>query len=668
MPDMPAAAVSLDRLQELDPVELIAMADRIASTGNPDLACVIYREWIDYNPNSPLLYAINFNLGVLLSVLDDQQGASAALAEAIRLNPSFLPPYINLGMMLERLGRPADALSQWYQVVNRLSVLTTESIGYKTTALKQLGRLLSSSQLDSNAEQALRHSLEVAPQQRDVLQHWLSLRQRQCEWPVIENLQGYSRPQLVAGFSPLSLAAYTDDPFLQLSVAATYALQDIGRPSRSFAATHRDLFACSQRTHRRIGYLSSDLREHAIGHLMAEMFELHDRNTVKIFVYYCGPLTSDALHQRIKTAVETWVDISAMTDEQAAERIVADEIEILLDINGYTHSSRTGVLAMRPAPIIVNWLGFPNTTGSPYHNYIIADNIIIPPGSEIFYSETVKRLPCYQPNDRRRHVADQAGSRKDAGLPEDATVFCSFNAAHKITPFTWRRWMQILSAVPGSVLWLLEGVSSTNGRLRDHAAAHGIVPERIVFAPKLANSYHLARYVLADLFLDSSPYGAHTTGSDALWMGVPVLTLPGRSFASRVCSSLVIAAGLPELTCRSGEEYVARAVELGSDRSKLDEYRTTLRNSRDDCVLFNTPLLVRSLEQLFQEMWNDAITGRVPRPDLSNIELYGVIGAELDHNDIELGCATNYEEMYLSKLKDYDTFKMIRSDRRLWRN
>jgi predicted O-linked N-acetylglucosamine transferase (SPINDLY family) len=604
---------------------------------------------------------------VLLSGLNDQQGAGMALTEAIRLNPGFLPPYINLGSVLERMGRAGDALGQWFEVANRLGHVNADTIGHKTAALKQLGRLLGASQLDGNAEQALRLSLDVAPEQRDVRQHWLSLRQRQCVWPVVQPLPGLPRARLVAALSPLSLAAYTDDPLLQLSVAADYAWHDVGRPARSFVAAHRRLLERGDGGRLRIGYLSSDLREHAIGHLMAELFELHDPAKLDVVAYYCGHPVNDALHRRIKDAVATWVDISAMTDEQAAERIVADEISVLVDVNGYTHSARTAMLAMRPAPVIVNWLGFPNTTGSPYHNYIIADDVIIPPGSEIYYSETVKRLACYQPNDRKRVVADDAGTRETAGLPNDATVFCCFNAAHKITPFTWARWMRILHGVPGSVLWLLDGVPSTNDRLREHAAHHGIDPTRVVFARKFSNPFHLARYALADLFLDTTPYGAHTTGSDALWMGVPVLTLAERCFASRVCSSLVTAAGLPELVCRSSEDYVARAIELGSDRAKLAALGALLRERRATCVLFDTPLLVARLEDLYREMWCEALAGRTPRPDLANLDIYGEIGAELDQDAVEIGAVADFSALYLEQLQQRDAFCMLRADPRLWR-
>ncbi len=667
MTGLPAARLERARLHDLGAADLIAAAGRLATAGGAQAAANLYREWLACNPDAPLRYAIEFNLGVLLSGLNDADGACAAFAEAIRLNPDFLAPYINLGMVRERLGQTVDALGCWYEVANRLGHVNAETIGLRTAALKQLGRVLGTSHLDGNAEQVLRQSLELVPTQRDVVQHWLSLRQRQCEWPVVQPIQGLTRAQLAGGFSPLSLAAHTDDPLLQLAVAADYARHDVGRPSRHFATTHRNLLRRDRPARLRIGYLSSDLREHAIGHLMAELFALHDRAAVEVFAYYCGHAVDDPLHRHFRGSADHWVDISAMSDEHAAERIVADQIEILVDINGYTHSARSAVLAMRPAPVIVNWLGFPSTTGSPFHTYIIADDVIIPPGHEIFYSECVKRLPCYQPNNRARIVADDAGTRQAAGLPENGAVFCCFNAAHKITPFTWQRWMTILRGVPGSVLWLLEGVSTTNERLREHATAHGIAPERIVFARKFSNPFHLARYALADLFLDTSPYGAHTTGSDALWMGVPVLTIPGRAFASRVCASLVTAAGLPDLLCRDGEEYVARAVELGNDPAKLAPYRTRLREGRDRCTLFDTKMLVARLEALYHEMWQEAIDGRMPRPDLQNLDIYGEIGAEMDRDDVEIGAVPNYLELYSGQLAERDGFAAVPPDARLWR-
>lgn len=655
--------------QSLSVMELLSVADRLAKTEERQFIVTLYKTWIERNPGSPLLYAIYFNYGVVLSGQNDFAGAKDALKEAIRLNPDFYPPYINLGIVYERMGAGGEAVLTWYELINRLPTLNGDAIAHKLAALKQAARVLESGGVDANAEEALRLSLEIDKEQRDVAQHWISLRQRQCKWPLIAPWAGFTRSQLLKGISPLSLAAYTDDPMLQLANAARYAKYDVGRPAVSFARSHPARLAGRSPGDRlRIGYLSSDFREHAVGHLTAEVLGLHDRAKVEVFAYYCFQAASgnDVAHQRFKATTDHWVDIHGMTDEQAAERIFADRIDILVDLNGYTNGARTKVLAMRPAPIIVNWLGYPGTTGSPFHNYIIADNFIIPPSHEIFYSENVMRLPCYQPNNRGRVVSKQVMSRHEAGLPENAMVYCTFNGQQKITPFTWRRWMSILHQVPGSVLWMLSSIEDTNNRLVEHAAHYGIGRERLIFSNRMNNADHLARYPLADLFLDGSPYGAHTTASDAMWMGVPILALAGRSFASRVCGSLALAAGVSELICTTSEEYVSLAVELASSRERLAGYRRRLRENRDTCVLFDTPLLVASLEGLYRQMWGELLSGRLPRPDLTNLDIYHEIGSDLDSDDVEMLTVGNYEELYRRELAVRDEYCMMRHDGRFW--
>lgn len=652
--------------RDLQPVELLIAADKLNAAGRSDLAGELYRSWIAHNPDDQLLHAMCFNYAVVLANGNDLPAARAALETAIALKPDFIPSQINLGFLLERLGARGDAISQWLHVIEQLHGINGESLTHKLAALKQVGRVLEGAQFDPNAEEVLRSSLDISPGQRDVLQHWLSLRQRQCKWPLVQPWGTVDRSELLAGMSPLSLAAYTDDPMLQLANAAAYNQAEIGQPAMSFTGQHSILLAAAPSARIRVGYLSSDLREHAVGYLMSELFELHDARIIEAFVYYCGPASVDATAQRFKRSVEHWRDISDLSDDDAAAMMLGDGIAILVDVNGYTHSARSRLLAMRPAPVIVNWLGFPGTTGSPAHNYIIADPFIVPPENEIFYSEHVLRLPCYQPNDRTRSVSPRTLNRAGAGLPESATVFCCFNGTHKFTSFTWQRWMSILHRVDGSVLWLLDCLESTRLRLIESAAAHGIGPDRLVFAPKMHNADHLARYVLADLFLDTSPYGAHTTASDALWMGVPVLTLAGRSFASRVCGSLVTSAGLPELVCSSAAEYVELAVALAHDPSRLIGLRDRLRVGRETCVLFDMRLLVSRLEQLYVFMWDAARAGLTPRPDLYNLAVYGKIGLTLDADDVETQCVADYAERYRAALRADDSFCFIRNDDRLW--
>jgi predicted O-linked N-acetylglucosamine transferase (SPINDLY family) len=647
--------------------DLIGIAERLHKQGEISLAVALYRAWIENNSDNQLLHAIYFNYGVILTAANDLPAARAALAEAIRIKPDFYPPYINIGHVLDRMGAGGDAVLQWQQVVNRLGGITGEAINFKAVALKQIGRVLERGMLDSNAEEALRMGLDVDSTQLDVMQHFVSLRQRQCKWPVIAPFGQLTREKLLCGISALSLAAYTDDPLLQLANAYRYAKLNIGKPAITFTHTHKDRLQNRKSKRLKIGYLSSDLREHAIGFLTSELYGLHDRNKVEVFLYYCGIAADDEIKERIKGTGDHWIDITPMSDEAAARKIVEDEIDILVDVNGYTNGARTKMLAMRPAPICVNWLGFPGTLGSPSHHYIIADPFIIPKESEIYYTEKVMRLPCYQPTDRKRVVSPTTPRRADASLPEDAMVFCCFNGAHKITPFTWKRWMEILKQVPGSVLWLLDSIETTNTRLKQLAAEHGVAPERVIFAAKRRNPDHLARYPLADLFLDTVPYGAHTTSSDAMWMGVPVLTLAGRSFASRVCGSLATSAGMSELVVYTPEDFVAKAVELGTNRPALQALRQKLQANRDTCVLFDTPLLVSKLEGLYAEMWKDFEKGKLPRPDLSNLDIYNDIGTTLDQDDVEMMLVPDYHGLYMEKLVEQDGYAYLRNDSRLWK-
>jgi predicted O-linked N-acetylglucosamine transferase (SPINDLY family) len=643
-------------------MELIRAAETLKRSGQTAAVSALYGSWIDANPDDPLLHAVLFNYSVVLSDEGDLARARDCLERAIARAPDFMPAQINLGRILERQGAIGDAVTRWSQVVAALAPVNGTTISHKTTALNQIARTLEAAGRDEAAEEMLRQSLDIDPHQREVAQHFTALRQRTCEWPVIVPTERVSRRDLMLGLSPLSAAAYTDDPLFQLALAAHYNAVDVGLPTRATTSWPR---AAVRDGRLRIGYLSSDLREHAVGHLMAEVFGLHDRSKVEIFAYYCGPRAADPLHLAYRAAADHWVDVSEMDDATAAGRIAEDGVHILVDVNGYTREGRTKLLAMRPAPIIVNWLGYPGTVASPYHHYIVADDWIIPLDHEIFYSEKVLRLPCYQPNNRVRVIAETRPTRAEAGLPEDAVVYCSFNGTHKITRFTFDRWLDVLTRVPGSVLWLLTGADGTNDRLKAHAAARGVAPERIVFAPKLANPLHLARYPLADLFLDNTPYGAHTTASDALWMGVPVLTWSGRCFAARVCGSLVRSAGLPDLVVETPEAYVDKAVALGHDRPFLAHLRQRLEEGRDSCTLFDMALLVGRLEALYEEMWADHAAGRLPKPDLADLDAYLDVALDFDHEAVEVGAIADYRGWWRDRLAGRHRLRPLHADRRL---
>jgi predicted O-linked N-acetylglucosamine transferase (SPINDLY family) len=646
--------------------EVINVADTLVRSERPDLAEQIYRVWIRFNPDHELLYVAHFNLSALTAKSGNAKETEQALRAAIAHKADFMPAYVNLGGVLERKGTIDEAVILWSTGVEKLAVCTGSALDYKALLLKQISRVLIAHKQPGAAETTLARCLELNPNQRDALGQYVPLRLSQCKWPVVTPSERLSRAVLVSGLQPLSAAAYTDDPLLLLGAAWNYIKSDVNDPARPQAFDRRRAPTDISDRRMRIGYVSSDLRDHAIGYLMAELFELHDKSKVEVFAYYCGEPSQSDLTHRIQAAVEHWVDIRDMSEDAAAARIAADGIDILVDVNGLTKDARTAVFARRPAPVQVNWLGFPGSAGSPYHHYIIADDFIIPTENELYYSEKVVRLPCYQANDRKRIVAEQRPTRAEAGLPDDAFVFCCFNGAQKITRFTFDRWMTILQRTPGSVLWLLESDAETNDRLANYALERGLEPGRVIFAPKQFNPLHLARYPLADLFLDTSPYGAHTTASDALWMSVPVLTVAGRSFAARVCGSLVRAAGVPELVCDTPSEFVERAVELAHDRPQLQTYRQRLQDGRGQSTLFDMNRLVIELEALYRGMCVAHQEGRTPQPDLRNLDVYAAIGAEIDHEAAEMLAMEDYAGFYRGKLALRHWTRPIPADVRLW--
>lgn len=644
--------------------DVFGTAETLTRSGNIDLTLQLYRLWIALNPEHPLLYAAYFNQAVTFTATGRPDLAREALEAAVERNPDFHAAYINLGAAFEALGSAEGAVESWNRLLTRLGSVNGAASRLKVTALKQIARVMEDRGQHGSAEDVLRQCLELDNSQREAAEHLLASRMLQCRWPVVTSTDGVDRSVLMRGFSPLSLACYADDPLLHLASAWDHCVRNYGTSlPRMQPITPAER---ADRTRLRIGYLSSDLKAHAVGYLIAEVFGLHDREKVEIFAYYCGPDGEDPLKARIRGDFDHWLDISRMPDPAAAERIRADGIDILVDLNGHTKGARTRLVAMRPAPVNVNWLGYPGTMGTPYHHYIIADEWIIPPGREMYCSEKVMRLPCYQSNDSKRTVAAEPPSRASVGLPEAGTVFCCFNSQQKITKIMFERWMRILHGVPGSVLWLLEAGAEVQERLQQHAQSCGIARERIIFARRMASPDHLARMTLADLFLDTFPYGAHTTASDALWMSVPMLNLSGHSFASRVGGSLLRSAGLPELVCTSPEDYERMAVELGNDRPRLAAYRDQLKAAKPTAPMFDTRLLVSRLEDLYAEMWADFQAGRLHRPDLRNLDIYLEAGIAHDPEATDFAPEPEYFGRWKTALAARHFLYPLPADSRMW--
>lgn len=448
-----------------------------------------------------------------------------------------------------------------------------------------------------------------------------------CEWldfeawypMALEVLAGWPAPTGTPALPPFHLLSLPGVTALQQRQCADQwmsARLSASAPSRALlTAEFRNTPACrpSASTNKiRLGYLSSDFQQHATALLMVEMLEAHDRNHFELHAYSYGPDNGQGMRRRLQDRFDHFTDITTLDDEQAARAIHADGIDILIDLKGYTAGTRTTLLTYRPAPVQVNFLGYPGTLGGDFCDYLISDRFITPHHSAGGYSEALACLPhSYQPHGR--HVVQGAPpTRESVGLPQDGMVFCCFNQSYKFTPEVFDIWCQLLDQTPGSILWLLSNPYA-EGNLRMEAMQRGIAPHRLVFARDCPQAEHLSRLRLADLVLDTSPYNAHTTASDALWAGVPILTCAGQTFASRVAGSLLHAVGLPELITHSLVDYAELAMALASDRPRLQALRDKLATLSPDAALFDVSAYTRDLESLFNQMWRRYQAGLLPQ-------------------------------------------------------
>jgi predicted O-linked N-acetylglucosamine transferase (SPINDLY family) len=431
-----------------------------------------------------------------------------------------------------------------------------------------------------------------------------------CDWRGIEESRRAIAADLKAGkyvLDPMGIAILSDSLEDQLSCARIWAKDKVPRPVRALWNGER-----YRHDRIRLAYLSADFRTHATAFLMAGVFEQHDRSQFETVAVSYSTNDRSPMRSRLEASFDRFVDVLDRNDTEVAQMMRDMEIDIAVDLKGYTAESRPGILAARPAPVQAHYLGFPGTMGAECVDYLIADPVVVPPEHRAFYTEKIAYLPdAYQCNDRRRKVAERTPTRFEMGLPE-GFVFCCFNNNHKLMPEMFDVWMRVLGAVDGSVLWLLQTNPAVAANLRREAKARGISPDRLVFAARADPSLHLARQSLADLFLDTVPYNAHTTTSDALWVGLPVLTVLGSTFAGRVAASLLQSAGVPELVTRSLPEYEELAVKLAREPWRLASTRAKLRGTRDTCALFDTTRITRSLESVYCRMWDIHQSGSPP--------------------------------------------------------
>ena len=432
-----------------------------------------------------------------------------------------------------------------------------------------------------------------------------------CDWSNYASGVAELRAQLSRGEKaapPFFVLA-----LLKFSRSAKKGLGNLGGRKVSGSGEHKGISPLPGHRRIRIGYFSADFREHAVAILMAGLFEEHDRSKFEVTAFSLGPDIDDDMRTRLKVAFDKFIDVRAMSDRDVVSLARNFEIDIAVDLNGLTRDARTSIFAMRAAPIQVNYLGYPGTMGADCIDYLIADPVVIPDADQPHYAEKIVYLPnAYQPNDRKRLIADKVFTRSELSLPQEGFVFCCFNNNYKIVPDVFDSWMRILGHVDGSVLWLLKDSDIAARNLKKEARVRGVDPDRLVFAPRMTLPDHLARHRLADLFLDTLPYNAHTTASDALWTGLPVLTQIGEAFAGRVAASLLRAVGLPELVTTTRDAYEALAIELAGNPAKLASIKRKLSDNRLTTPLFDTALFTRHIEAAYTAMYERHRAGLPP--------------------------------------------------------
>jgi protein O-GlcNAc transferase len=541
------------------PDDLQHLGLSLANMQKPDDETACFNNPLQFSPNSPEALCALGNLCEMKAAFTQ---AAACYRKAIALRSTYPPAHRGLGVALLRQGRLAPAIAALRTAVS-LEPASAEALPL--------------------LEHAMRHA--CAWDELDVLSRRLIHMVRTASGCV----------------NPFTFLCLDTSPKEQLLCSRRWAAAKAPAPRGQTPQFDRRMYARKRIT---VGYLSADFHEHATMRLLSRLFALHHRAGFRILGYSFGPDDGSSTRKRVVRSFDRFVDISNASHEEAALRIRKDRVGILVDLKGYTACARPQILALRPAPIQVSYLGYPGTTGMPAIDYAIVDRYVVPPDHQSGFSEQLVYLPhSYQANVNVRRASSARPSRRDCGLPEAGFVFCCLNASYKYTPKVFDIWMRLLLAVEGSTLWLLHSNALSTANLKREASARGISPRRLVFAPELPNSDHLARLPLADLYLDTFPYNSHTLASDALWAGCPLITCSGQTFASRVAGSLLHAIGLPELVCTSHEEYEHLALELARNRIRLQAIRQRLQNARRTAPLFDGQGITRQLESAFETMW-----------------------------------------------------------------
>ncbi len=607
------AISSFQKAMELSPNLAIAynnLANALKEQGRLDEAISYYQKALRLKPDMAEPY---LNMGNALKEQGRLNEALPCYQNALRLRPNSAETYINTGYVFRIQGRLNEALS-CYQKALQLEPDRAEPYIEMGLAFQSQGR-------SDEAIASFRKALEVEPRCADAYSHLSLELQLTCSWKELENLTAIldelTKEALdngkVPAESPFLNIMRNDDPSRNFVITQSWS-SNIDR-TMSRVKTHFSFDAKKrEKTRITVGYLSGNFNNHPVAHLILGLFGLHNRDEFEIFCYSYGRDDKSHYRTQIQKDCDKFVDLCNLGFADAAKCIYEDHVDILVDLMGHTKNNRLSICALRPAPIQVSYLGFPGTTGANFFDYIITDRIVTPEDHAPYYSERFVYLPhCYQVNDNTQPISFRKMNKVDFGLPEDSFVFCSFNHPYKIDSMMFGVWMDILRQVSEGILWLLPRNKIAEENLKLEAEAKGIKSERLIYADKLPKDEHLARLGLADIVLDTRIYNGHTTTSDALWAGVPVITMQGSHFASRVSSSILTAIGLPDLITHSQGEYKTLTIELANNPTKLQEIRQRIAKNRMVAPLFDTPRFVKNLETAYKEMWNIFLEAETPR-------------------------------------------------------
>jgi predicted O-linked N-acetylglucosamine transferase (SPINDLY family) len=599
------ALASYDRALAIQPAYVQALYNRgvvLRNLQRPAEALASYDQALCIMPDH--IDALN-NRGVVLRELKRPAEALASYDRVLAIRPDYVEALNNRGGALLDLNRPAEALASHDQAL-AIKPDHADALCNRGIALRDLKR-------SAEALASFDRALAIEPDHRYAFAGTAYAALAVCDWARTAIIAGELEDRIARGgalIPPFALLGYSGDPSMQLLCARRSVEDEIPMRAQPFR-----MGVIGPRHRLRIAYLSADYRQHPVALLIAELLERHDRARFEIVGISFGPDDRSETRARLMKAFDQFHDVRWKSDLEIAQLLNDLQVDIAIDLNGQTQGARLGIFSHRPAPIQVSYLGYASTTGADFIDYVIADEVALPFDQQPFYTEKIVHLPdTYLVSDSKRAISSRLPTRREAELPDDGFVFCSFNNSYKIAPPMFDVWMRLLKTVDGSVLWLLRGNGEATANLRREATARGIDSARLIFATEVASHEdHLARHRLADLFLDTLPYNAHSTANDALWAGLPLLTCAGTTFAGRVAASLLHAAGLPELATGSLPEYEALALRLANDAAMLRGFRQRLEQNRATCLLFDTDRFRRHIESAYITMWEIQLRGESPR-------------------------------------------------------